>query len=167
MAGVVHGGRLDTAIAIHGGTPEGWIDLSTGINPHAYPVSELDDRVWQRLPDEHAHRKLEDAAREYYRVGKSSSLVAANGTQAIIQTLPQLISSKSVGIVSPTYGEHEYCWRNSGAAVDLYNSMSEALGKSDVVVVVNPNNPDGRTYRQDQLKEAAGILASRDGFLIV
>ncbi|MEO0909581.1 MAG: aminotransferase class I/II-fold pyridoxal phosphate-dependent enzyme, partial [Pseudomonadota bacterium] len=26
---------------------------------------------------------------------------------------------------------------------------------------------DGRTYRQDQLKEAAGILASRDGFLIV
>ncbi len=167
MAGVVHGGRLDAAISIHGGKPEDWIDLSTGINPHAYPVSELDDRVWQRLPDEHAHRKLEEAARQYYRVGESSAIVAANGTQAIIQILPQLISSKSVGIVSPTYGEHEYCWRNSDAAVELYISLSEALGKSDVVVVVNPNNPDGRTYRPDQLEEAAGILASRSGFLIV
>ena len=44
---------------------------------------------------------------------------------------------------------------------------SKALGKSDVIVVVNPNNPDGRTYRPDQLEEAASVLTSRNGFLIV
>ena len=33
-----HGGQLETACALYGGLPEDWIDLSTGINPEAYPI---------------------------------------------------------------------------------------------------------------------------------
>ncbi|MDP5360373.1 MAG: threonine-phosphate decarboxylase, partial [Paracoccaceae bacterium] len=32
-----HGGGLDAAIAVHGGTRKDWLDLSTGINPAPYP----------------------------------------------------------------------------------------------------------------------------------
>ncbi len=36
----------------YGIPPEGWLDLSTGINPHAYPVSPIPDDLWARLPED-------------------------------------------------------------------------------------------------------------------
>ncbi len=39
-----HGGDLTAAMARHGGGREDWLDLSTGINPHAYPLPRLDER---------------------------------------------------------------------------------------------------------------------------
>ena len=36
-----HGGGLDAAAAAFGGVREDWLDLSTGINPVAYPVGEV------------------------------------------------------------------------------------------------------------------------------
>ncbi len=46
----------------HGGTPheaarryeipyDAWLDLSTGINPHGYPVPPVPADAWRRLPD--------------------------------------------------------------------------------------------------------------------
>lgn len=45
-----HGGNLDWAINRWGGAPEAWVDLSTGINPRAYPMPKLPDRAWAVLP---------------------------------------------------------------------------------------------------------------------
>ncbi|MCB1350091.1 MAG: threonine-phosphate decarboxylase, partial [Maritimibacter sp.] len=45
-----HGGGLDDAVALHGGHREDWLDLSTGINPHAYPLPEIPARAWTALP---------------------------------------------------------------------------------------------------------------------
>lgn len=46
MNGIRHGGALDRAIARHGGRREDWLDLSTGINPVAWPVPELTADAW-------------------------------------------------------------------------------------------------------------------------
>ena len=34
----VHGGRIDAAALLYPSAPQPWIDLSTGINPVAWPV---------------------------------------------------------------------------------------------------------------------------------
>ena len=47
---IEHGGALDRAIAEFGGARAEWIDISTGINPNAYPLPELAPDVWTRLP---------------------------------------------------------------------------------------------------------------------
>ena len=45
-----HGGAIDVARRLAPDAPEPWIDLSTGINPHAYPLPDLAPDVWTRLP---------------------------------------------------------------------------------------------------------------------
>ena len=57
-----HGGALDVARRLAPDAPEPWIDLSTGINPHAYPLPELAPDVWTRLPAGEALAELEAAA---------------------------------------------------------------------------------------------------------
>jgi cobalamin biosynthetic protein CobC len=43
----------------------------------------------------------------------------------------------------------------------------EALAVADLAIVVNPNNPDGRTVSRERLLALAGRLATKGGFLVV
>ncbi len=44
-----HGGALEVARQLAPGAPEPWIDLSTGINPHAYPLPDLEPEAWSSV----------------------------------------------------------------------------------------------------------------------
>ncbi len=167
MSSIFHGGRLDAAIAQHGGTRAEWLDLSTGINPNAYPIPELCDTAWQGLPDEKAHSKLTHMARQYYQVPRAFDLVSANGTQALIQVLPFVLGAKKVAVISPTYEEHAYCWDKAGGDVVKVDHLSQAVECAEVVVVVNPNNPTAFRYQPDDLIIAAEQLVKKSGYLIV
>ena len=57
-----HGGALDVARRLCPEAPAPWIDLSTGVNPHAYPLPDLAPDLWTRLPDSDALAALEAAA---------------------------------------------------------------------------------------------------------
>ena len=46
-----HGGALDVARRLVPDAPKPWIDLSTGINPHAYPLPRSRPEAWTRLPE--------------------------------------------------------------------------------------------------------------------
>lgn len=142
-----HGGALDRAIARYGGKREEWIDLSTGINPWSYPVPSLPPEAWTRLPESEALGGLEQAARAAYAVPPNMDVVAGPGTQALIQLLPSLLPPSDVAIVSPTYSEHERAWSEAGHRV---RHVSEPVA-SDVLIVVNPNNPDGRDWHAAEL----------------
>ncbi len=152
MAGVFHGGRLDAAIAQYGGKREDWLDLSTGINPNAYPIPEIPSDAWARLPDAQAERDLLDAAREYYQVADGFEIVAAPGTQAIIELLPRVLKADNVSIAIPTYAEHEHAWRKAGTGVTSTDSLAS---NSDALVVVNPNNPTAHVCARDALRQAS------------
>ena len=90
-----HGGDLTEAMARYGGTPAMWLDLSTGINPRPWPVpADLPAEVWQRLPSRAAEEALIAAAREAYAVPADAGVVAAPGTQSLIQWLPQLAAKE-------------------------------------------------------------------------
>ncbi len=74
---IVHGGDLDAARARFPSAPEPWIDLSTGINPHAYPFAPPPAEAWQRLPQASAERAVLEAAAKRYGAADVGILVAA------------------------------------------------------------------------------------------
>src|ERR1700756_5120465 len=80
-----HGGDLDAARRLFPDAPEPWIDLSTGINPIPYPIGEIPSQAWTRLPQAEDLSALEQAARNAYGADPAADIVAAPGTQAIIQ----------------------------------------------------------------------------------
>jgi len=150
-----HGGDLDRAVARFGGARADWIDLSTGINPHAWPLQQvlqaMPASVWQALPDRHAQDRLLDVARQAYGLHPSNGIVAAPGTQALIQLMPRLASGSRVAVRHPSYNEHRGVFAGAGWQVTTGPV-------ADTVICVNPNNPDGqRTSTGDLMDIAANV----------
>ncbi|MDQ0315692.1 threonine-phosphate decarboxylase CobD [Amorphus orientalis] len=163
---IEHGGDLAEARALFPDAPAPWIDLSTGINPVPYPLGELPLSAFHRLPSPSELSELEAAARSLYRAPPATGVVAAPGTQALIELLPRLRGTSRVSIVGPTYGEHAHAWAKAGHSVGEVSELDEAR-PADVVVVVNPNNPDGRVTAAEQLHAVATRVANWGGWLIV
>lgn len=163
---VPHGGDLAAAEARWGRPAGGWLDLSTGINPVPYPVPPIDSSAWHRLPQHDRLRALLETARACYGAPADAPIVAAPGTQILIQLLPRLRPGARVAILGPTYGEHAACWSAEGAKVITVGSLDEAAA-ADVIVLVNPNNPDGCIVGAEHLLALADALAARGGLLVV
>jgi cobalamin biosynthesis protein CobC len=163
-----HGGDLTEAMARYGGSPRMWLDLSTGVNPWQWPVpAHLPADIWQRLPSCADEVALIEAAREAYAMPAGAEAVAAAGTQSLIQWLPQLASSGPVAIVEPTYNEHAPAWRMAGHDVIACADLDDLPPVVRHVVVVNPNNPDGRVTSRATLARTAALLKERGGWLVV
>ena len=164
---VVHGGDIDWAERVFGRPPNGWLDLSTGISPFPYPIEGLPVAAWTRPPDTGADRALREAAADYYRAGDRALVVAAPGSQALIQWMPRLRPPSRVAVVGPTYCEHARAWASAGHSVDTIADIANAGPEFDVIVVTNPNNPDGRIFPPRRLVEIAEGLSRRGGQLVV
>ncbi len=143
-----HGGNLDWAVSQYGGTREGWIDLSTGINRQPYPVPAITPEAWAALPTASATARLIAAARAAYRT--QGAVLPLAGAQAAIQLIPLLAKPGKAKIMSPTYNEHEAALRALGWVVEAAASAEETAG-ADLAVIVNPNNPDGRYHDPQSL----------------
>ena len=153
-----HGGRLRAARLSFPEAPRPWIDLSTGVNPWAYPAPRARREDLRRLPDPEVVAALE--ARAARRFGAQADRVAAvAGAEAALRLLPRLLPARSVRIAGFTYGGHAEAWVAAGP--------SPAVGEADAVVVVNPNNPDGRATPRAELLAEAARLAARGGWLVV
>jgi cobalamin biosynthesis protein CobC len=160
-----HGGNRGAARLAFPRAELPWIDLSTGINPVAYPVADLSDEDWTRLPEPGATDALCAAAASAYGVALAEC-VAAPGTQALLQWLPRLFPARRVGILGFTYAEHARCWAASGAEVVTTPDLADLAG-FDVAVIVNPNNPDGRCVAPEDVTSLAETMARSGGLLIV
>jgi cobalamin biosynthesis protein CobC len=164
---VPHGGDLGEARRLFPGAPEPWIDLSTGINPVAYPVPALPPEAFTRLPSPDEVTALETVAADAYGV-TPAEVVAAPGTQALISLLPRLVARPdlAVAVVGPTYAEHARAWRRARHPVAEVASTAEAEGAC-IAVVVDPNNPDGRRTPPATAARLASGCADRGGLLVV
>lgn len=161
---IAHGGDIGSIRRRYPDAPQPWIDLSTGISPLAYPVTDPSPEVWSRLPSRESEQALIAAAVARYRCD-GDALVAAPGTQALIQLLPRLIGRSRVAILGPTYAEHELCWRRHGHDVAIVAHLADLSG-ADVVVVVNPGNPTGRLVDTQTLRRVdARLLVVDEAFI--
>jgi cobalamin biosynthetic protein CobC len=159
-----HGGDINSAIAAFPNAPRPWIDLSTGLNPVAYPLPELSPEVWTRLPAPAALEALHVVAARAYGAAPEC-VAAAAGTQAILQILPHLFSARRVSILGPTYEEHARTWKGAGAEIEIVSDLDDATAEQ--IIVANPNNPDGRIFSRLQMSAFARRCASEGRRLIV
>src|SRR5690606_31840244 len=93
-------------------------------------------------------------------------IVSAPGTQILIQLAARLRPDTNVEVVSPTYSEHCAAWELEGCNVRNVPGLPEQT-EAEVVIVVNPNNPDGRRWPPLRLGALRERLATRGGLLIL
>ncbi len=146
-----HGGDLAWARARFPAFSGRWLDLSTGINPWPYPTDPFPGHALHRLPAAADLTRLHAAAAAAYDGGDAECVAAAPGAQALIQLLARLRSPARVTVIGPTYGGHAAAWSDAGHTVSTL-AGPPPLGSADVIVVTNPNNPDGRVIPPDRLR---------------
>jgi cobalamin biosynthetic protein CobC len=160
-----HGGRLRLAAEQWGIPLADWVDLSTGINPEAWPVPPLAADCWRRLPEE--NDGLEAAAAAYYG---NANLLALPGSQAAIQWLPVLLPRAAVACLTPIYAEHLQAWERAGHKLRRLQgaTLTRALATATPnILLCNPNNPTARQFSRNELLDTAAQLKKRGGTLVV
>ena len=184
-----HGGNLSMIAALYPDAPQPWIDLSTGINPYPYPLPSHQPEWHHRLAD-HADMQaaLEAVATHLFasfprrresslsakspvdsedsRLRGNDTITLSPGMQPLMFALAALRlknhGASRISILSPTYREHATTWQTMGHTIIPAASI-EDMAQSDVAILCNPNNPDGRTHTPQQLL----ALARQVDWLIV
>jgi cobalamin biosynthetic protein CobC len=175
MKSIRHGGELSSIKDLYPDAPKPWLDLSTGVNPIPYPWQ---DKVNQgdlvlasaRLPEQHLEIRCRDAWVNYLGASHYNEWVLSPGSQAIINLLPHLFPDYGIALPDPTYGEHVRVWKNAGRSVSRFKTDEIAsLDFMDrhVVLITNPNNPDGFTSDPETLLKLANRLDKQNSILII
>lgn len=174
-----HGGQLEKIKAQYPHITGPWLDLSTGIAPWSWPVPEIPDHVWQRLPESSA--RLCAAAAAFYGCAPEAMLAVA-GSQVAIELVPECLKQMNAVAVEASlgavaiprwgYGEHGRCWARAGFQLvhyDCANDVDALLGAGRVqhVVVINPNNPSTEIMPLSQLQRWQQQLRHSGGYLLV
>jgi cobalamin biosynthesis protein CobC len=164
-----HGGRLGVARATYSQAPQPWIDLSTGINPKSYPAPRARGVTLNRLPDTEDLFRLEAVAAAAFGVGNPRRVVATGGTEPALRLLPYLLGQRAAVVAGPTYASHADSWERAGAGASLVpdSELEATIGEQTALVVVNPNNPDGRIVDRERLRRLHDAVAIRGGVLVV
>jgi cobalamin biosynthesis protein CobC len=163
---LVHGGGLAAARRLFADAPEPFIDLSTGINPYSYPLPQLPPDLFTRLPDPEALAAVAAIAAQSYAAVSAAHVVPAPGTQILLPLVAALVAPGRAAVVGPTYREHARAAALAGHRVSEISDL-DAAREAMLVIVTNPNNPDGRVFDRNELIALGKRLARRGGLLIV
>lgn len=155
-----HGGRLDTARLHYGGDAD-WIDLSTGINPDPWPVDRAGPIDWASLPDEAARVDLEASAGRYFGVD-AAHVCALPGTEIGLRMLADMLPG-AARYATPCYRTHGDIYP-AGRPVSLGEG---AAGEGEILLLANPNNPDGRLLTPAQLETMLAHVEAANGWLVI
>ncbi|ASV96926.1 threonine-phosphate decarboxylase [Paraburkholderia aromaticivorans] len=163
---VAHGGNLHEAARRYGIPHAQWLDLSTGINPHGYPVPPVPADAWRRLPDD--GDDFAACAARYYGAPDAAHVLPVAGSQAAIRALPALLPRARVGIAPLTYGEYAPAFERAGHETITLDVCRETLPDALThAVVVNPNNPTAAHLSAATLLHWHAQLSARGGTLLV
>ena len=163
---LTHGGDLGAARRLFPGAPEPFIDLSTGINPNPYPLPRFSADVYARLPAPAAADALAAAAARAYGAPAATSVVAAPGTQILLPLVAGLVPAGRAAVLAPGYPEHARAAALAGHHVTLVGRI-DACRDVGLVILANPNNPDGRLLTRADLLALAKDLRRRGGLLVI
>jgi len=143
-----HGGGIEAARAHFGGGD--WLDLSTGINPHAWPGADGIVPDWRRLPEASELAALEAVAARHFGT-RPEHVCALPGTEIGLRLIDTILPGPA-RYLAPTYRTHAAIF--DGTATEAFD------GARGTLILANPNNPDGRLI-------AASALQAYPDWLIV
>lgn len=157
----IHGGRLAEACEYFGGAPEDWLDLSTGINPVAWPGGATATIDWSALPDPADLARLERQAARYFGVDPALCR-AVPGSETGLRLIARIIGLPGLHLPL-TYSTHADAFEPA----DPVASTDRLPAGPSVLVIANPNNPDGRMRTQESLLALLERQEAENGWLIV
>lgn len=150
-----HGGRLSAAAKYFPQAPGPWIDLSTGISPWSYHVEKTD---LSRLPEPESLARLEAAAAATFVAPDPAEVVAVPGSDLAIRLLPLLLGKQDARYLPPIYSGHRSAWPDARAVTP------GAMDDAELLILANPNNPDGRIIAPEALRVLPGQLIVDEAF---
>ncbi|AIT78917.1 threonine-phosphate decarboxylase [Novosphingobium pentaromativorans] len=156
---VRHGGRLLEACRRFGGRPGDWLDLSTGINPSPWPSAAVAATDWSRLPEPDALSELEARAAAHFGVDPDHCC-AIGGSELAIRLVGRLLGMPGRSL-QPAYGSHEEAFAGPCA------HFGEVPKKPAALIFANPNNPDGKLRRGNDVLDWSDRLTMAGSWLVV
>ncbi|AJY28817.1 threonine-phosphate decarboxylase [Burkholderia thailandensis 34] len=165
-APITHGGNLHEAALRHGIPRDAWLDLSTGINPHGYPVPPAPADAWRRLPEDDG--VLAAHAARYYGAPDAAHVLPVAGSQAAIRALPALFERGTVGVAPLAYSEYAPAFARHGHPSAPLDCRADQLPAALThAIVANPNNPTAERVDRARLLRWHAQLVARGGALVV
>ena len=159
----LHGGDLGAARRLFPGAPEPFIDLSTGINPYPYPVAAVfRPRCSRACPIRVALDRARRGRRAQPMARRRRRMWCRRRARRFCCRLsPAWRRPGRAAILAPTYAEHARAAALAGHNVEATSTASSDCGDAELVVVANPNNPDGRLFARSDLLGARQGSAPR------
>ena len=159
----LHGSIPYTELRMLGLSPDAIIDFSATVNP--FPVPDIVKETICRIPlsaypDPEAHDAVEAVA-AFYDLPENWCLITTGMTEPIF-ILPAFFSSAAY--FSPSYGDYAAAFRRYGGSLQGipftvsdggWAQTSDSLRNlnPELVIICNPNNPDGTYTSLDQIEE--------------
>jgi cobalamin biosynthetic protein CobC len=137
----IHGGKLAAARRAYPDAPGPWLDLSTGINPHPWPIERAAPIDWARLPDDDALADLEAAAAGAFGVSPDR-VCSTPGSEIALRLLGLLDLPRPYRHVAPGYRTH-------GESLPGSTSIPpEEIGmaRNGTLLFARPANPQGQLW---------------------
>ena len=172
---LVHGGDLGRRPAP---VPRCARNLSSTFRPGSIPIRIrcrlCRTEIFARLPEPAALDHLAEIAAAAYGAPAAACVVAAPGTQILLPLVAGLARPGRAAIVAPTYSEHARAAALAGHKVGEVGDL-DAAGDAALVILTNPNNPDGRLFARNDLialgqssyTRAAGCWSIDEAFMDV
>lgn len=155
-----HGGKLDAARRRFGNGDASWMDLSTGINPDSWPVDKAPAFDWRALPGDAQLAALEQSAAAHFGVDPAH-LCALPGSEAGLRLLGELLPGELLHGAA-CYRTHRDIRPDSRAFAP---DQDDPAGK--ILLLANPNNPDGRLLNQATLDALLQRQTDSGGWLVL
>ena len=159
-------GNLDAFVNRYGGFWKfPWIvDLTLLVNPY-FPSAKMIDEFNQLSSNAIRHypssqKVLANLASKTFPVNKNE-IVVANGVCEIISNILTKLDGE-FEILSPYFLEYKRVLDNRLISIDSFDKFS----LSNHIIIVNPNNPDGKTLNIDLIKKLLEGLSKNNKYLI-
>lgn len=174
------------------GAEEILLDFSVNTNPFGMPEGIrraviASSESWERYPDCFC-RKLRQGLADYYGAGgglwEPEDFICGNGASDLFYTMALALRPGRAILAAPSFGEYERALRLCGCGIEWY-ALDEARGFSpeaeadaffsfvertdglSLVMLGNPNNPNGLAVSAAWLLRLADVCREKGAFLAV